>query len=142
MDAAGAALLLLPLATLFKLPAQLLTGRFLHGGRNLFGLCDRLGNFLFRLGRLLVAVRKHFNAQSFGKPLAQFLDNLGEPLHRSQAGDTLHSCLAHGTHRAEIFTPGHHWRRDFLFQPFLADETELGQVIAEGLEFDGSLALV
>jgi len=37
---AGAALLLL-LATPFNLPAQLLTGRFLDGGRNLFGLCDR-----------------------------------------------------------------------------------------------------
>ena len=30
----------------------------------------------------------------------------------------------------------------FFFQPFLADETEFGQAIAQGLQFDGGLARV
>ncbi len=43
MHTAGAALRMLLLLTLGDLPAQLLTGCFLDGGRNLFGLLDRLG---------------------------------------------------------------------------------------------------
>jgi len=120
------------------LPAQPLTGGLFDDGRNLFGLLDRLGlpDFFGDHFRLL-------DADPFSEPAAQVLDDLSQALHRSQASQSRGPCLTHRTHRAEVLTHVHCWRRSLFFQPFLpGNETELGQAIAEGLQFDGGLAFV
>ncbi len=136
---------MLLLAALCDLPAQLLTGCFLDGGRNLFSLLDRLGLFdglgnLFR-DCFTVAVRKDFT-----EPAAHVLDDLSQALHRSEASQARGPCLTHGADCPKILAHGGRWRlvavRKHFFQPFLGDETELGQAIAEGLQFDSGLACV
>ena len=83
MHTAGAALLRRPPSTLCDHPAQLLTGGFLDGGRNLFGLFDRLGLAGFFGDRFMVAVRKHLDGFCLveTEPAAHVLDGGGEPLH-------------------------------------------------------------
>ena len=124
---------------LCDLPAQPLTGGFLDGGRNLFGLLDRLSlrGFFGDLFRDCLAVRKDFS-----EPVAHVLDELSQALHRGKAGQARGACLTHRTHGPEVIAGDHHRRRSFFFQPFFPNETELGQAVAEGLQFDSGLARV
>ena len=68
--------MLLLLTALCDLPAQPLTGCFLDGGRNLFGLFDRLGWPDFFGDRFLL-----FNGFCLveAEPAAHVLDGCGEP---------------------------------------------------------------
>jgi hypothetical protein len=107
-------------------------GRFdrlgLLDGLSLFdglGLPDFFGDHFFL-----------FDAEPVINPAAHILDECGKPLNGRQPRGPHRAALPHG---AKIL---HRWRGGFFLPPSSGDETEFSQVIAQGLQFNGSFAFV
>ena len=77
-----------------------------------------------------------FGFEVFAHPAADLFSDLGEPLHGREPGCPPGGRVAHRAHGPKIFLRGRH---GLFFQPFFPDEAKFGQVIAQGLEFDGGL---
>ena len=126
-------------AVLFNALAHLLAQRAAHLLRRL----DRLG----LRGLLSDFFRDDFfgfETEVFAHPAAHLFSDLGESLHRRQPGCPIlaHGHRAHGADRPKILARRGRRRLVVVRKHFLADETELGQVIAQCLQFDGGLAFV